>query len=62
MVLLEAPSTGAALPRASWEFDAEVGILTHSTTIAPRYQVGAGRAAHRDGGGKGAGMGESRER
>lgn len=26
-------------PRASWEFDADIAILTHSTTIAPRYQA-----------------------
>ena len=29
-------------PQASWEFDADIAILTHSTTIAPKYQVGAG--------------------
>lgn len=28
-------------PAASWEFDADIAILTHSTTIQPRYQVGA---------------------
>lgn len=27
-------------PAAAWEFDAEIAILTHSTTIAPKYQVG----------------------
>ena len=27
-------------PKASWEFDADIAILTHSTTIQPRYQVG----------------------
>jgi hypothetical protein len=47
MVLLEAPGAGAAPPRASWEFDAEVGVLTHSTTIAPRYQVGEGARGER---------------
>lgn len=26
-------------PAASWEFDADVAILTHSTTIQPRYQA-----------------------
>lgn len=26
-------------PAASWEFDAEIAILTHSTTIQPRYQA-----------------------
>jgi GTPase len=26
-------------PRASWEFDADIAILTHSTTIQPRYQA-----------------------
>jgi GTPase len=26
-------------PAASWEFDAEIAVLTHSTTIAPRYQA-----------------------
>ena len=26
-------------PKASWEFDADIAILTHSTTIQPRYQV-----------------------
>jgi GTPase len=26
-------------PSASWEFDAEIAVLTHSTTIAPRYQA-----------------------
>ena len=26
-------------PVASWEFDADIAILTHSTTIQPRYQV-----------------------
>ncbi len=29
-----------AKPKASWEFDADIAILTHSTTIQPRYQVG----------------------
>ncbi len=28
-------------PAASWEFDADIAILTHSTTIQPRYQVRA---------------------
>jgi hypothetical protein len=27
-------------PVATWEFDADIAILTHSTTIQPRYQVG----------------------
>ncbi|KAK9908835.1 hypothetical protein WJX75_003542 [Coccomyxa subellipsoidea] len=27
------------LPKASWEFDADIAILTHSTTIAPKYQA-----------------------
>jgi GTPase len=26
-------------PSASWEFDADVAVLTHSTTIQPRYQA-----------------------
>lgn len=26
-------------PVASWEFDADIAILTHSTTIQPRYQA-----------------------
>ena len=26
-------------PKAGWEFDADIAILTHSTTIQPRYQV-----------------------
>ena len=26
-------------PKASWEFQAEVAVLTHSTTIQPRYQA-----------------------
>jgi GTPase len=26
-------------PCASWEFDADIAILTHSTTIQPRYQA-----------------------
>ena len=29
-----------AKPAACWEFDADIAILTHSTTIQPRYQVG----------------------
>lgn len=29
----------ALAPAASWEFDAEIAILTHATTIAPRYQA-----------------------
>lgn len=28
-----------AHPKATWEFDADIAILTHSTTIQPRYQV-----------------------
>ena len=28
-----------AKPKASWEFDPDIAILTHSTTIQPRYQV-----------------------
>jgi len=35
MVLVDA----RAEPKASWEFDADIAILTHSTTIQPRYQV-----------------------
>ena len=31
-----------AKPKASWEFDADIAILTHSTTIQPRYQVWPG--------------------
>ncbi len=27
-------------PKASWEFEAEIAILTHATTIQPKYQVG----------------------
>ncbi|GAB4820818.1 hypothetical protein N2152v2_007864 [Parachlorella kessleri] len=26
-------------PRASWEFEAEIAILTHATTIQPKYQA-----------------------
>lgn len=26
-------------PEAVWEFDASISILTHSTTIQPRYQA-----------------------
>ncbi|KAK9862034.1 hypothetical protein WJX84_006471 [Apatococcus fuscideae] len=26
-------------PKAGWEFDADIAILTHSTTIQPRYQA-----------------------
>ncbi len=26
-------------PKASWEFEADIAILTHSTTIQPRYQA-----------------------
>ena len=26
-------------PRASWWFDAEIAVLTHATTIQPRYQA-----------------------
>jgi len=26
-------------PKASWEFNADIAILTHSTTITPRYQA-----------------------
>ncbi len=29
-------------PRATWEFDADIAILTHTTTIQPRYQVCGG--------------------
>ncbi|KAL4550702.1 hypothetical protein Ndes2526B_g08812 [Nannochloris sp. 'desiccata'] len=29
----------ALKPQASWEFDADIAILTHSTTIQPRYQA-----------------------
>lgn len=36
-MVLVAPS---ANPKASWEFDADIAILTHQTTIQPRYQVG----------------------
>jgi hypothetical protein len=39
MVLLDARTGGPAGPRASWEFDADIAILTHSTTIQPRYQA-----------------------
>ncbi len=35
MVLVEA----SLHPHASWEFDADIAILTHSTTIAPKYQA-----------------------
>lgn len=27
------------VPKASWEFDADIAILTHSTTIQPKYQA-----------------------
>lgn len=36
MVLLDAKLN----PKASWEFDADIAILTHSTTIQPRYGCG----------------------
>lgn len=26
-------------PRAAWEFEADIAILTHTTTIQPRYQA-----------------------
>ena len=26
-------------PKASWGFEADIAILTHSTTIQPRYQA-----------------------
>ena len=29
----------AVKPQATWEFDADIAILTHSTTIQPRYQA-----------------------
>lgn len=29
----------ACHPEATWEFDADIAILTHSTTIQPRYQA-----------------------
>eukprot|EP01025_Chloroclados_australasicus_P011729 TRINITY_DN1518_c0_g1_i3.p2 TRINITY_DN1518_c0_g1~~TRINITY_DN1518_c0_g1_i3.p2 ORF type:complete len:351 (-),score=33.85 TRINITY_DN1518_c0_g1_i3:149-1201(-) len=29
----------AVHPKAHWEFDADIAILTHSTTIQPRYQA-----------------------
>ena len=29
----------ASKPEATWEFDADIAILTHSTTIQPRYQA-----------------------
>lgn len=35
MVLVDASLKAAA----SWQFDAEIAILTHSTTIAPKYQA-----------------------
>lgn len=35
MVLVDSSLKAAA----SWEFDAEIAILTHSTTIAPKYQA-----------------------
>lgn len=35
MVLVDAKSA----PVASWEFDADIAILTHATTIQPRYQA-----------------------
>ncbi|KAK9810862.1 hypothetical protein WJX73_003019 [Symbiochloris irregularis] len=35
MVLVDARSA----PVASWEFDADIAILTHATTIQPRYQA-----------------------
>jgi len=35
MALVEA----ALHPQSSWEFDADIAILTHSTTIQPRYQA-----------------------
>ena len=35
-----------AKPKASWEFDADIAILTHSTTIQPRYQVGHATAMY----------------
>ena len=35
MVLVDA----SLQPVACWEFDADIAILTHSTTIQPRYQA-----------------------
>ena len=35
MVLVDAQVN----PKASWEFNADIAILTHSTTIQPRYQA-----------------------
>lgn len=33
-------------PAACWEFDADIAILTHSTTIQPRYQVSVEKLCH----------------
>ena len=35
MVLVDAKNA----PVACWEFDADIAILTHATTIQPRYQA-----------------------
>ena len=37
MVIVE--EERGAPPFATWEFDADIAILTHSTTIQPRYQA-----------------------
>ena len=29
----------ALKPQSTWEFDADIAVLTHSTTIQPRYQA-----------------------
>ena len=40
MVLVDPRAGGAAGPRASWAFDADVAVLSsHGTTLAPRYQA-----------------------
>ena len=52
-------------PTASWEIDADIAVLTHSTTIQPRYQavihceiIRQGEGG-RGGGRRGEGSGES---
>jgi GTPase len=36
---LVAAVAGRPPPAAAWEFEADVAVLTHSTTIGPRYQA-----------------------
>lgn len=34
-------------PQATWEFEAEILVLHHPTTISPRYQAMGGCQSHR---------------